>query len=232
MMDLTSMIATMLSDESVKSIGKAADMDPKVVKKVLADALPSMLTGAKIQSDTNSGFGEALMSHGQKDTSNLSAFIKNVDTEDGGKILNHLYGDANNAQVEQISTRAGIGNMSTLKILCLAAPLLLSLMGKNSGSTASNANSGMVSNNASGMLGSLLGLGNTAAMNNNAMSTGSLLTSLMGGMMQQPVQQPVQQNTGSLLGSLMGGMVQQPVQQPVQQQSGNLLGSILTSLLK
>ena len=52
-MDMTSLITTLLSSDSVSGVGKAANADKSNVQSVLNAALPLLLNGAKAQSEDN-----------------------------------------------------------------------------------------------------------------------------------------------------------------------------------
>ena len=95
-MDINSLIGTLLSSDSVSGVSKATKANDKDVQNVLNAALPMLLKGAKSQSEdknTAESFASALLSHGKKDTSNVSSFLKNVDLDDGAKIIGHLLGN-------------------------------------------------------------------------------------------------------------------------------------------
>ena len=140
-MDMTSLITTLLSSDSVSGVGKAANADKSNVQSVLNAALPLLLNGAKAQSEDKStaeSFANALLSHGQKDTSNVASFLKNVDLDDGAKIIGHLLG--NGDSVKTIAKESGVSSKETSNILSAAAPLLMSLLGQESASKKSDNN--------------------------------------------------------------------------------------------
>ena len=169
-MDMTSLITTLLSSDSVSGVGKAANADKSNVQSVLNAALPLLLNGAKAQSEDKStaeSFANALLSHGQKDTSNVASFLKNVDLDDGAKIIGHLLGNGNS--VKTIAKESGVSSKETSNILSAAAPLLMSLLGQGT-STKKNNNTAAALSIASAvlqnvdvgdLLGNLLGGGST-----------------------------------------------------------------------
>lgn len=137
-MELSSLIGTLVSSDTVKNIAGTVKSDSSSVKKVLSAALPSLLNGAKAQSeDAASGFAEALRSHGEADTANIAGFLKNVDLKDGKKIIGHLLGSTSSEQIAEIARAAGVSKKSTGNILSAAAPLLMSLLGKQSSGSGS-----------------------------------------------------------------------------------------------
>ena len=138
-MDMNSLISTLLSSDSVSGVSKATKTSSKDVQSVLSAALPALLNGAKAQSEDKStaeSFAKALLSHGKDDTSNLSSFLKNVDLEDGSKIISHLLGSDDS--VKKIAKKSGVDAKETGDILSAAAPLLMSLLGQESASKKSN----------------------------------------------------------------------------------------------
>lgn len=159
-MDISSLIGTLMSADSLQGMGKTSKTDSKSVQSVLGAALPGLLSSAQAQSqDEATGFAEALLSHSKADTSDIASFLGKVDMEDGGKIVNHLLsGDA----VADISRKAGVSKKDTTNILSAAAPLLMSLLGQQTVSSASGSNASAIGAMASTLLqnvdvGSLLG---------------------------------------------------------------------------
>ena len=141
-MDINSLLGTLLSSDSVSGVSKATKTDNNEVASVLNAALPMLLKGAKKQSedkDTAESFATALLSHGKKDTSNLSSFLKNVDLDDGSKIIGHLLGKDDDS-VKKIAKSSGVSAKKTSDILSAAAPLLMSLLGQESASKKSDNN--------------------------------------------------------------------------------------------
>ena len=176
-MDINSLLGTVLSSDSINQMSQTTNVSAEGVQNVLSSALPSLLNGALAQSngaDTAEGFAGALTQHAAADTNDLSAFLSNVDLQDGGKIVGHLLGGDQSAVVEEAAQRAGISAADSGNVLSAVAPLLMSLLGKEAASQQSN-NSAAVS----GLMGSLL----------QNVDMGSLLTGLLGG--------GAAQNTGS-----------------------------------
>ena len=114
-----------------------------------------------------------------------------MDLLDGGKIIGHLLGLNTNSATNLISQQTGVSSQNTGNIMAAAAPLLMSLLGQQLGSTSSNATPSLLSSAA------------TSSM--QGLNMGSLLSGLLGAgtVVQQPVQQ---QKPTSLLGSLLGGL--------------------------
>ena len=187
-MDIQKLLSELLSADSVKGLSKAAGASQKDVKKVVAAVLPSLLGVAKTQaesSDTAEVFTQALSDHAKDDTSDIKSFLANVDLEDGAKIIGHLLGGNQENTTKAISAQTGVSTKKTGNILSSLAPLLMSLLGQQTGSDSSGSSIGS-------LMGSLLGnvditsvlgglLGGSSSNSSGSMNLGSLLGGLLGG---------------------------------------------------
>lgn len=133
--NLTSIAKTLLSSDALKGISKQTGVATEDVSSILSSALPSLLNGANKQATTKStaeGFLEALQTHGANDTSNLTSFLKNVDIEDGSKIIKHLLGSETKTVAKDVAktTKSNVKAEDVSNVLAVAAPLVMSLIGK------------------------------------------------------------------------------------------------------
>lgn len=131
--NIESILGELLKSDALKGISSASGSSESTVKSVLKDALPSLLGGASNQAkneETKTGFLQALTDHAGKDTSNLTSFFNNVDITDGGKIVSHLLGTGKDETADKVAKDTGIDVGKVIKILAVAAPLLMSVMGK------------------------------------------------------------------------------------------------------
>lgn len=136
-MDITSLLSTFMSGDSVSGLSSAANVSADSTKSILSAALPSLLSGAVSQSadsETAEGFAAALTQHAASDTSNLSSFLSGIDLDDGGKIISHLLGGKTDSTVSQIAEQTGTTAQETSSVLSAAAPMLMSLLGQQTGS--------------------------------------------------------------------------------------------------
>lgn len=166
-MDLQKLASTLLSSDSINGLSTATGATGNEIKKVLTNALPALLNGAKNQADaedTSESFANALSQHAKDDTNNLGRFLGKVDMADGAKIISHLLGSDKNDVVKDVAKKAGVSQKKTNSILSAIAPLLLSLLGQQAQEEDNSSPIG-------GLMGSLLG---------NA-DMGSLLVGLLGG---------------------------------------------------
>lgn len=164
-MDLNQLMNTMLSSESVESIGKRTGADRSAVTSVLASVLPQLLSGANSQAqDETTGFAQALAQHQGADTSSLSSFIANADEQDGLGILGHLLGGNAAQTASAVSANTGVSQNQTSSIMSLAAPLMMSLLGQQTNASQQSA-SGITS-----LMGSLL----------SGVDSGSIISGILG----------------------------------------------------
>ena len=133
-MDMNTMLNMLLSSDALGQVSKQAGVSENDAAAVLQDVLPVLLQGMQGQASnqsTQQGFLQALADHSKQDTSDVSKFIKNVDTEDGGKIVKHLLGAEEEAIAAKAKKKSGIDTKTILKIMAIVAPLLMSQMGKS-----------------------------------------------------------------------------------------------------
>ena len=131
-MDLNSIMKMMTSADALSQVSSLAGVSEKEAGSALEEVLPMLMKGMQGQASdkaTADSFLNALSAHGEKDTSDVASFLQNVDMEDGSKIVGHLLGDQ-----EQAATKAkgvlGLDTKTIMKIMAIAAPLLMSQMGK------------------------------------------------------------------------------------------------------
>ncbi len=132
-MDLQQIAKMILSSDSVEGIAKRSGASSSDVTKVLSQALPLLLGGANDQAkntDTASSFTQALSSHAKADTSDLGSFLAGIDLADGAKIIGHLLGSEQDSTTKSVAKQAGVSQKKTASILSSVAPLLMSLLGK------------------------------------------------------------------------------------------------------
>ncbi|QNL98152.1 DUF937 domain-containing protein [Treponema sp. Marseille-Q4132] len=195
-MDASSILTTLLGSSSVSNIGKLCDTDSGTVSTVLAQALPALLKGADKQASDKAsakGFASALAEHAGVSTANLGTFMKDVDLDDGAKIIKHLLGSSAASTTKSIAKTAGTSAGTVSAILAAAAPLLMSLLGKTAGNnTSGDALSALIGGvmknvNVGDVLGGLLGASGAktqgTAKNSGASGTAKLAGNLLKGLL-------------------------------------------------
>ncbi len=190
-MDLTQLLGTFMQANYVNGVGQATNSSSADVANILGAALPSMLQGAQAQSansDTAAGFLQAISDHSSSDISDLGAFGGGADLADGDKIIGHLFGKQKNEVITQVANNANVSPKVAASVMAAAAPLLLSMLGKEANVQAAASNSAASTDMVSGLMAGLLGSGDMTA----------ILGSLVGG--QSQAKKP---GAADLLGSLL-----------------------------
>lgn len=126
-------IGKILSDKkTMAAISKSLGVSADDAGAVLESVLPALLQGASAQASnakTQESFAKALEDHSGVSTSNIASFFKNVDLDDGAKIVGHLLGTKQTKAAKEASKKTGIDAKEVLKIAAAAAPLVMTLVG-------------------------------------------------------------------------------------------------------
>lgn len=135
--DFLSLLASgLVAEDSISSLGSKASASDGDVAAAMFVMLPSMLGQMRKNASTQEGaasLGKALDEH---DLSKLSAkdvvtLIKEADEEDGVKILNHVYGNREDAASvqEKIAESTGLTSDQIGTLMARIAPALLTAIG-------------------------------------------------------------------------------------------------------
>jgi len=154
-MNTQSILKQLLSSDALKGITSSTGVTGSDVSNILSQALPQLLSGANKQATSKStaeSFAQALMSHSTDKTTNLTSFFKNVDLEDGAKIVSHLLGSSNKT-VSSIASKTSTNAKDVSNVLSAAAPLLMSLLGQNTSANKKNADITSILSSATSLLG-------------------------------------------------------------------------------
>lgn len=201
------MVDEILSQISPDDLASRLGTDPDTAMDAARKALPALLGGLSMETNTGQGdaLGAALVRDHDGSLLDLSDPLNAVDTTDGEKIVGHIFGEQRNQVVDRLgaSSRAGSGIFA--KLLPLLAPLVMAWLAKRMGSAlggGASQGSGQTAQGGGGlggMLGGLLGgggSGDTQSQATGAQSAQSLGgDSSLGGL-------------GGLLGGLLGREVE------------------------
>lgn len=157
-----------------------------------------------------------------------------IDTEDGQKILNHIFGDKTPEVAAALSEEPATAGIDFSKLLPALAPILMGVLGahqanNNSGGGIGDVLGGLLggggSGSASGGLGGILGglLGGGSGNQSAGGGLGDILGGILGG---ANGNQSGSGGLGDVLGSVLGGAGQSQ-----KKSSGGGLGDILGELL-
>lgn len=214
---LNLLLKTLLTDSSISALAKKTGLSITALRKLVPLAIPLLIKfmtkNASSQSGALSLLG-ALTQHNNRNS--LPEQIDEADTEDGSKIVGHIFGNESEAVANSLALQSGMSEGEVNSALAGIAPAVLSSL---SAATSSVSASPKVDLSDGFDLSDLLGM-LAGAQPQNQPSGSGLLSGLLGG-----------GNAGlggGLLGSLLGGSAQQADND--SSVNGNQLLSLLSSL--
>lgn len=133
--DLLGSLMGQLGSGGIEQIGRSVGLDSSDVSKVLAGAMPAILTGLTRNSSSPSG-AEGLL--GALDRDHDGSVLDDVmgylggggDLTSGEGILGHVLGGRQSNVERAISNSSGVDMAKVGQILAMVAPLLMGVLGK------------------------------------------------------------------------------------------------------
>ena len=153
-MEMNDVIEMAVKAGAVEQVSKMVGLSEKDVAPAIEAVLPLLIKGMQGQAkgkDTKQGFLQALDDHSKDDTSDLRKSLKNVDVDDGAKIVDHLLGTKKEEIAAKAKKKSGLDTKTILKIMAIVAPILMSRMGKTAKTETEKSGGDM-----SGIVGSIL----------------------------------------------------------------------------
>ena len=124
---LALLLGSLLSNSSLGSLSNNTGVQKPELSKLLILALPLILkymtSNSQSQSGLSSLFG-ALGAHQNRGT--VESQIENADTEDGQKILGHIFGNDEDQVVDQLAKESGVDAGDVMNVLGTIAPYVMS----------------------------------------------------------------------------------------------------------
>ena len=202
MTDINDLFAQLPIGEIAKELGVSKDEASKGV----ALALPALVSGLHANASDPKGAASLLAALEGKDTSLVDGNISlaDVDTTDGKKIVNHIFGAASPDVAAKLGGASALGSGMMKKLLPILAPIVLAFIvkqmtGSKAKSTTPSASGGIqdilgqvlggaMSGGGSGSgggIGDILGqvLGGAAGGGSTKASTGNAITDILGGLL-------------------------------------------------
>ena len=170
MATIDDLLAQIPMDQLARQLGVA----PEEAEELTRQALPALVGGMEANAREPGGersLAEAIQQH-DDDLLDGRVDLGQIDTDDGRKIVGHVFGDNR----DQVISRLGSGGKESMmsKLLPLLAPLVMSFLAKKVGGGGGSSGAGSTGGGGIGdLLGGLLGGG----------SGGSGLEDLLGGLL-------------------------------------------------
>ena len=220
---LSLLLSSLLTDSSVSALAKKTGLSATALKKLIPLAVPLLLkfltSNASSESGALSLLG-ALSQHTNQKT--LSDQINEADTEDGGKIIGHIFGNQSDAVTNRLAQQSGMSERDVSSALAGIAPALMSGLSA-ANHTVSAAPKVDLSDgiDLSDLLGMFAGAQSVQQVPQGQSYGGGLLSGLLGGS---------SSGLGDLFGSMLGSSAQQASQE--NDFNGTQLLSLLSSMTR
>lgn len=132
-MDILGMLTNQLSDpKALEELGRRAGVRPEQTQQLAQSALPALLKTLQKNASTPEGaksLNKALEDHKNDKVDDIFSFLQNVDTQDGAKMLQHIFGSKNEAVHRDLAKKAGMDTNQVSTLLTQLAPLVIGALG-------------------------------------------------------------------------------------------------------
>jgi hypothetical protein len=228
-------IDEILSQVPMDQVAAALGVDRSEAEQVTRTAIPALLGGMQANAADPAGAASLTSAVQQHDTAALGADLDQIDTQDGQRIVQNVFGDQTTDVVARLGgATPGEGSSLIQKLLPIIAPIVMAYLAKKlqgagagSGTTAATDDPmGGLGGGLGGMLGGAGGAG--------AGGLGDVLGSVLGGGATAGGSAGSGGGIGDILGQVLGGAggsQTQPGTPAGQGGIGDLLGGVLGGLL-
>ena len=214
---LSLLLKSLLTDSSISALAKKTGLNASSLKKLIPLAIPLLLKFLTKNASNESGALSLLGALSQHTNQKaLSDQIDEADTEDGGKIINHIFGSESEDVTNQLALESGMSQRDVNSALAGIAPALMSGL---SAATNSVSSAPKVDLSDGLDLSDLMGMFVGTQQAQSQPSGGGLLSGLLGGN---------NAGLGGLFGSLFGSSAPQASQE--NDFNGTQLLSLLSSM--
>jgi hypothetical protein len=133
MMDIIELLTGQMHDPSVlNQLGQSVGAEPSQVQQLAELGLPMIMEMLGRNASTPDGaqaLASALDQHQDANIDDFASFFKTADTEDGAKILQHVFTDKNERAQNSLAKQTGLDMTQVIGLLTRFAPLILGLLG-------------------------------------------------------------------------------------------------------
>ena len=220
---LSLLLSSLLTDSSVSALAKKTGLSATALKKLIPLAVPLLLKFLTSNASSESGALSLLGALSQHTNQKaLSDQIDEADTEDGGKIIGHIFGNQSDAVTNRLAQQSGMSERDVNSALAGIAPALMSGLSA-ANHTVSAAPKVDLSDgiDLSDLLGMFAGAQSVQQVPQGQSYGGGLLSGLLGGS---------SSGLGDLFGSMLGSSAQQASQE--NDFNGTQLLSLLSSMTR
>nr|WP_300003542.1 DUF937 domain-containing protein [Tissierella sp.] len=168
-MDILDMLSGKLNDQkAIDELSRSTGADNNKVKQAVDLGIPTLVEAMNRNARTQQGassLAEALDEHKDNRVDDVGDFLRRANTQDGSKILDHVFGSNNRNVQNNLSRQTGLQQNQVSSLMAQLAPLVMSMLGKQKASNNVGANdlptmlmSLLGSNSNSGLMGTVTGM--------------------------------------------------------------------------
>ena len=126
---LSLLLGSMTQSSSVDSLSRKSGVSSQLVKTLLIAALPMIIKSMTQNASSTSGASSLLTALGQHNNNkSLADQLGSADAEDGGKIIQHIFGDNTSSVISQLAGETGMEADQVNSVLSNMAPALMSTL--------------------------------------------------------------------------------------------------------
>lgn len=149
----------LLTQIPIDQLASRLGVDEQTAEQATRQALPALLSGMHANAQSPQGAGSLAEAIGQHDNDLLTGGVdvNQVDTAEGDKIVQHVFGDTRGQVVDQLGSIGGAGGSDLMsKLLPMLAPIVMSYLARRF-TQGSAGTAGAAGEGGEGGLGDLLG---------------------------------------------------------------------------
>ena len=195
-MNITDLVTGGIGSKAIGMIAKTLNIDESKAKWIVAAAVPLMIAALNYNSKKDKtqeeNINQALQDkHNGGILDSLSDFLGQGPSEDGSKIVSHMFGNNTDMVKDNLSAKTGISSAQIGSVLAILAPIVMGYLGKQKQEQSSG-----------GGIGDLLGnlIGGASSSSSGGGLLGSILGSFMGGSSNNQAQDSALGGLGDLAG--------------------------------
>lgn len=229
-------IDEILNQVPMDQVAAALGVDQTEAEEATRTAIPALLGGMQANAADPAGAASLTSAVAQHDTSALGADLDQIDTHDGQRIVQNVFGDQTSDVVARLGgATPGAGSGIIQKLLPILAPIVMAYLAKKLQGATAGSTTAAATDDPTGGLGGLGGvLGGSGG--SGAGGLGDVLGSVLGGGAAGTGSGAGAQGggIGDILGQVLGGSggsQTQPGTPSGQGGIGDLLGGVLGGLL-
>ena len=147
----------LLNNNVISNITNKLGVDQNQATALMTTAVPLMLSALQKNASTPQGaesLNNALQQHDGSILNNLASIFTGQPSNDGQKIVNHMFGGQTDQVTNALSAKTGITQSKIAPILAILAPIVMAYLGRQKNQTQTNAGG------LGDLLGGILGGGN------------------------------------------------------------------------